>query len=164
MAAAVDVKTIKPRSKFDRQLALIEQQIVWEHSSESVRENLAAKNRLAELAEQALRIGDSEGATPTIKLRAISVAQDCIRSACDIRTGTIIDRTIPALSRSEVSAVLATLPLGVDEMSASAPPAITDEELSRRESIELLRDAISLLEAGGAKHPGLVLLRSGDAA
>lgn len=75
---------------------------------------------------------------------------------------TVFDRTIPVLSRTEVAQFLAMLPVGVDEMSASAQPAITDEELSRRESIGLLRDAISLLEAGGARRPGLVLLRGGS--
>lgn len=155
----VVAKVIKARGDFDRRLAIIEQQIVWEHSSESVRENLAAKNRLAELAELAIRIGEDLGATPTVKLRSISVARECIEAASSIRTSTIIDRTIPSLSRSEVSAVLANFPHSESENAVIDKR--TDEQVAREESIALLHGVIARLSVSveNGSRPGLVMIR-----
>lgn len=147
-----EVKVLKPRNAMDRQLAKIEAAIVWDFSGQCVRENLDAKDRLAELAEQALAIGELDGATPTIKLRAIAAARDCILGAASIRTGTIIDRTIPTLSRSEVAAVLANLPAASAEVDAdrAADPIAAERKA--------MREALRAICHGRAVSPDLTLL------
>lgn len=137
---------LKPRTAMDRQLARIEQQIVWERASQSVRENVDVADRLSDLAKDALAIGEAQTATPTLKLRAIAVARDCLVSASDIRIRTIIDRTIPALQRSEVMAALQNLPPSSDEIDSNKKPI--DPEEQKAKVLSALRDAVRVRGMG----------------
>lgn len=153
--SAPETAVIKTRSKFDRQLARIEQQVIWELSPQAPRDNMADAAQMRSLAFEAMELRDLCD-TPFQKLRAISVAKDCLEAACRVRTGTVIDRTYPALQRVEVAEAWANLPAAESD---DTMPAITDEEKSRHESIALMRSAIALLSQHGVDRPGLVLLR-----
>lgn len=133
----------------DRQLARIEQQVVWECAADTVRENLSVARRLHELAADALGIGEKEGATPTLKLRAIAVARDCFVAASDIRTRTIIDRTIPAIARVDVATALNELPPAVGDIQpeSESKPKI-DPEDQKAQVLAALRDAVRVRNIG----------------
>lgn len=156
------VQVVKPRTAFDRRLARIEQQRVWEFVGKTVLQDAEAIVKCEEYAIEAYRLSTSplpDGSAPTLtmRLRAMSVCRDFMETAHRIRKETFQDRTIPTLARVEGVDVLNALPAPDDELNAG--PVITDEEKARRESIALMRSAIALLERGGAERPGLVLLR-----
>lgn len=157
-----DVAVLKPRNQFDRRLARLEQQRVWEYVGKTVMDDVAAIERAVELAGEAYRLStealpNGEAPSLTMRLRAMSVCREFMEFAHKVRKETFHDRTIPALARIEVSEAMSALPVPDDE--ANAGPVISDEDKARRESIQLLRGAIALLDRGGAERPGLVLLK-----
>jgi hypothetical protein len=150
---------IKPRSKFDRTLARIEQQVIWELSPQAPRDNMADADRMRSLAFEALEIGALTDATPAQRLRAISVAKDCFVAACQVRTTTVIDRTYAALQRIEVSEAIAALPV------AEAEDVVSSEDETARmvaETHEMMRQLLAATSGqNGNARPGLVMIRGG---
>ena len=136
------MSTLTPHSNLDRRLARLEQQAVWEHAGKCVRDDIEEIERMLGLAEQALAIGQSPEATPTIQLRALTVARECRESAHRIRKETIIDRTIPVLERIDVRQLLAGLPGTAEEVeaegAAAAAHGLTGEQVERAIEVLLL--------------------------
>lgn len=138
---------LKPRSKADRQQARLEQIAVWDYVLQSVIDDVDACEKLKELVQEALDIGKADGATPTLKLRALTVAGNLISLAHTIRKETIHDRTIPALTRVEVGAAMGNLPPSPEEKVAqeSSVGETTEDMLARtkREVRDALRAAVA---------------------
>ncbi len=109
-----EVEVIKPRSKFDRQMARIEQMRVWEYVSKSIADDVQGIDFLLRLAEEAYGLSNISGTTPAQQLRAMQACADFIIKAHQIRKETFHDRTIPTLARVDVTDAIRRLP-GEDE-------------------------------------------------
>jgi hypothetical protein len=157
-------QVLKPKGQFDRRLARLEQQRVWEYVGKTVLDDMEAIARAAENAREAYALAETldEDGNPlsmTLKLKCRAMALDFERFAHQVRKETFQDRTIPTLARIDGVEALNFLPAPADE---ALGPVITDEEKSRQTAISLLRATIAMLETRGVDRPGLILLRRDD--
>lgn len=154
------VAVITPKNPFDRRLARLEQQRVWEYVGQSVLDDIEAIKWAKACAVEASELAESSGPDGkpipfSLKLRCKSLALDFARFVHQVNKETFQDRTIPALVRAQVEDVVRSLPAPDDEQLG---PIVTDEQRQRAEVLEHLRSAMDLLRASGVERPGLVIL------
>ena len=160
--SSITTAVIKPRSKFDRELARIEQQCVWEFAAQTVRDDASAIARSEELALEAYRLGfpdnpEATKPTDTQRLRALTVCREFMALAHTIRKETFQDRTFPSLARIEYSEAIDLLPAS----DAVEMPAESESERMIAETHSMVRRLLAELAAGRGSHPGLVLIEGG---
>jgi hypothetical protein len=150
----VKVEVVKPRSRFDRQLAIIALQRLFDGLPGSI-------TRCYQLQADARRINSlvEKGALPVSKARALLAGID---TQFRILKETVLDRTVPVLARVDVQALMALLPR--PESDDAVVEQVSDEQRAKQESVALLHAAIARLSAAGSERPGLVLIRRDDAA
>lgn len=147
-----DVQVIKPKTAFDRRLARLEQQRIWEYVGKTVLDDAEAIRRAEELALEAYALSTAplpDGAAPslTMRLRAMSVCKDFMEFAHRVRKETFQDRTIPTLQRVQVTEAIGALPMADDEretMESTDP-----RDLKHKQAMEAWRKA-ALIVAGVA--------------
>ena len=146
------VKRLRPKSRFDRTLATIARQRVWEFIPNAIKLEASIVNQAIEIAM------DPNCPRPT-KIRALNLAHKVLKESFE-------DRCLPTVHRVGALEAIAALPLR-DGESESNP--ITDEDKARAEVVTLLKDVLTELRASSTQQvattrPGLVLLRGDRAA
>lgn len=139
--AVAAVAQVKPKNHFDRTLAQMARMIVWEELRPSIQANLECVTRLLGFADAAEAIYKDEKSTPTTKLRAIAVATEAINKAVSIRETTIISRCIPTVSRIDVEALIASLPMAPED-AAQLTASTDDPEQQKLQAAAVLLDAV----------------------
>lgn len=156
----MSAKAIQPRSRFDRQMARIEQQIVWENSPEAVRRDLERIRYLDTLLAEAAGL-QQVAVKPSEILRAIAAQRDIVALSHQIDKETLIDRTYPLLERVSHEDAMRVLP--VPEADTTVVSSEDETQRLVAETHEMMRQ---LLAAGagtnGDARPGLVLIRGGQ--
>lgn len=144
--ANAKLELIQPKSKFDRMLARLAQQKVWDFTPQAVDMQVSICNRMLEIAN------DEECPKKTQLI--------ALREASKLINDTVISRTIPALLRVQSRDMIAGLPLpeGVTE----DPKDDKDREIleTNRQLVELLQAYLSTQALNGSR-PGLVLIEGG---
>jgi len=145
---------LKLRSSFDRRLARLEHQRIWEHTP-------AAIDLAVEIVQRAVAMSNEDGATRMERIRALDLAHR-------VNKEIFVDRTIPVLNRIEATAAVMALPMADVERDAAEVEAGSVEAM-RVETHRMMRELLARAIGNGSaalesSRPGLILLpRNGDA-
>jgi len=110
--------TLQAKGRFDRTLIERHRQRLLERAVDSPDQVIDVIDRLKQLAVDALA-SLKEDCSPTLRLRAISVARECLKDSATLEIAAVIDRVSPVLSRITAEQLLSMIPPAEDEIEAA---------------------------------------------
>lgn len=116
---------LTPRSSFDRRLARLEQQRIFEHTP-------AAVDLEIQIAREVWAMANEEKASQKQRLEALKFLHTVLKD-------TFLDRTIPVISRLEFGELVQRLPVSIEEASEEAKG--DPEAKARAEFLALISEA-----------------------
>jgi len=114
--SATKVEVLKPREEFDRLLARLEQQRIWQHTPEAVDLDIT-------IVRSAIAMANEEKCPRSIKLRAWALAHRIVKE-------TFVDRTIPAVSRVDHRHLIDRLPMSKEDIAAESVQTKEQREIA----------------------------------